>query len=504
MARQKRRKNNAVQALRAVFIILLVGCVGLAAYLLLVKPGANGPVDMLGPSAEPEVNETATFAEGVYVANIALAGKTLDEAKQMLSAEEKKITDKVQFQLSAGDTSLTLTAVEIKLQFDTEKILQEAIALGNVGNKRERDQAREELLANPKRFDISYEVDTSGAEAKVAELAERVRKAPVDASVTMDMTVEGFFAYAEGAPGEELDGGALLASLKERAQAGQFGVVELPILYEESEITIDKLKSSLIRRGAAETSFAKSPYNREDRVYNVKKAAGMVNGFCLKPGEVFSTNNTLGDRTYALGWKPAPAIVRGSTEDQAGGGVCQVSSTLYNAVVKADLEIVTRRNHSSSVSYVPRGLDATINTGTIDFQFKNNTASDIYIFAYTFDKNDGKVPEGQTDKTVHVEIYGEALPDEYDKITLTSEKIETLEPAGQMEVIVDNTKAWDYYEEQTARKNGSVYQSYKHYFKGDKEVKVEPLAKSTYAAYAGTIIVGPGYYSTPVIPATQP
>jgi vancomycin resistance protein YoaR len=312
----------------------------------------------------------------------------------------------------------------------------------------------------------------------------------------MDMQTEGFFRYFEGQPGEALDMEALLRELQRRINAQEYGEVPLPIIYEEPAVSIDMLKASLTLRSVAETSFARSPYNREDRVYNVKRAASLVNGFVLKPGETFSTNDTLGPRTYELGWKPAPAIVSGTTEDQAGGGVCQLSSTLYAAAVKADLEIVYRRNHSSRVGYIDYGLDATINTGTIDFQFKNNTSSDIYIFAYSIDKRDGKIPEGKDDKTIHVEIYGEAFPPEYDKISLSSEKLETLKPAGEMQVIVDTTVAPDYYKEEVERKNGEIWQSYKHYHKDGVEIKKEPLAKSTYRAYEGKITVGSGYYNS--------
>ncbi|OQA13731.1 MAG: hypothetical protein BWY62_01267 [Firmicutes bacterium ADurb.Bin356] len=116
------------------------------------------------------------------------------------------------------------------------------------------------------------------------------------------------------------------------------------------------------------------------------------------------------------------------------------------------------------------------------------------MFAYAIDKADGPLLEGQEDKTLHIEIFGAPLPDEYDEIKLTSSRLETLYPSGDMEIIVDSTVAWDYYEEQIGRKNGSVWQSYKHYYKNGIEVKKELLAKSTYKAYNGKIVVGQGYF----------
>lgn len=492
MAKTHRRKpSGTLRALRAVFLLLIMGCAGMAAYLFLIYPEAEPP--------EQELTDTF-FAEGVFVEGVPLGGKTIEEARYALAAVENSLVNDMQFQIDSPEKSITLTHADFAIYFDTQTVLEQALLLGNMGSRSERAEEQAQLLENPRHFNISYTVDVSPAADKVQALSLGVDKAPVDASVEMDMSVEGWFRYTEGINGQTLDVDALLTALKERANAGEYGKIELPVRADEPQVTVAMLQASLTHRAKAETSFRKSPYNREDRVYNVKKAAGLINGFVLKPGEVFSTNDTLGPRTYELGWKPAPAYVNGATEDQAGGGVCQVSSTLYNAVVKADLEIVFRRNHSSTVAYVPYGLDATINTGTIDFTFKNNTNSDIYIFAYTIDSADAKVPKGVDDKTVHIEIYGEPFPEEYDKIQLTSEKIETLSPSGEMEIVVDTTAAWDYYKEEVARRNGAVYQSYKHYYKNGVEVREkELLGKSTYKAFAGRIVVGPGYNSqTPV------
>lgn len=493
MSKPRKKASSAMRILRVLVILLALGCAAVGAALV------------LNQQKEAEVTEATVFAEGVSVAGVPLTGMTVEQARTALASVEQGMAAQVQFVLDSEGTSTTLTHADMTITFDTDSVLAQAIALGNIGTKKEREEAQERLLSSPQNLPISYTVDASPAQTKIAELAARIKTEPVDAAVQMDLTVDGFFRFTEGVPGQALDEAALLATLQQRAAANDFGTVELPIRYTQPAITVETLQETLVKRSHAETSFKKSPYNRADRVYNVKKAAGLVNGFVLKPGETFSMNDTLGPRTYELGWKPAPAIVSGATEDQAGGGVCQVSSTLYAAVVKADLEIVYRRNHSSPVSYLERGLDATINTGTIDFQFKNNTAADIYIFAYTIDSGDEKVPEGQDDKTVHVEIYGEALPEEYDEIRLTSERLETLKPSGEMEYIVDTTVAWDYYKEEVARKDGSVWQSYKHYYKDGVEVREpEPLAKSTYKAYNGKITVGQGYLYQQSIPTITP
>ena len=109
-----------------------------------------------------------------------------------------------------------------------------------------------------------------------------------------------------------------------------------------------------------------------DRTTNLKLAANKINGTVLMPGETFSYNQVVGARTIAAGYKEAPIYVQGQVVDGLGGGICQITSTLYNAVLYANLEIVERSNHQFVPSYVTASRDATVVYGSIDFKFKNN------------------------------------------------------------------------------------------------------------------------------------
>ncbi len=130
--------------------------------------------------------------------------------------------------------------------------------------------------------------------------------------------------------------------------------------------------------GTYSTDYSTSSANRKE---NIRLASEKINGRILNPGEVFSFNGEVGPRTAANGYKVAHVYSGSKVVDGIGGGICQVSSTLYNAVVFADLEIVYRTNHSMPVTYVPLGRDATVSYGTIDFKFKNNKESPIKIEA---------------------------------------------------------------------------------------------------------------------------
>lgn len=130
------------------------------------------------------------------------------------------------------------------------------------------------------------------------------------------------------------------------------------------------------------------------RLGNVKRAAELCNGQVLLPGDTFSYNRTVGERTTARGFRPAPSYVGGMTVDTVGGGICQVSSSLYYCMVYANLQAVTRYNHGFAVSYVPDGLDATVSWGSLDFRFKNTSDYPVKIAACV------------QDRTLTVQFYG--------------------------------------------------------------------------------------------------
>ena len=158
----------------------------------------------------------------------------------------------------------------------------------------------------------------------------------------------------------------------------------LPVTYVTPEITSEKAASMLFRDELARysTSFETRTQNEKNRMHNIALAAGKYHNYILMPGEEFSFNEVVGPRNEKTGYKPAHVFVNGRVEDGIGGGICQATSTLYNAVLLADLEVVERRNHSFIVTYVPLGQDATAYYGGTDLRFINNTGWPIKILSW--------------------------------------------------------------------------------------------------------------------------
>ena len=160
------------------------------------------------------------------------------------------------------------------------------------------------------------------------------------------------------------------------------------------------------------TSFSSSSYSRST---NIELAAAKVNGVVLMPGETFSFNQTVGQRTTAAGFKEAAAYSNGQVVQEVGGGICQVSSTIYNAVLYANLEITERTNHYFNPGYVKAGLDATVSWGGPDFKFTNNRDYPIKIMTDT------------SGKVVRVYIYGLKKDDDY-TVELQADYLSTVYP----------------------------------------------------------------------------
>ena len=191
------------------------------------------------------------------------------------------------------------------------------------------------------------------------------------------------------------------------------------------------------------STFSTNYVNNPNRTTNLILAAQKISGTVLMPGEVFSYNTVVGERTVAAGYKNAAIFLNGKVEDGLAGGICQISSTLYNAVIGANLEIVERHNHSQLTSYLPGGKDATVVWGRYDFQFRNNREYPIRI--------DMNVSNGIANAT----FYGIRGTDEYSEISIES-----------------------YF---TGRRGiYKVYNAYKVYKQNDIEVKREFLSRDLY------------------------
>lgn len=229
--------------------------------------------------------------------------------------------------------------------------------------------------------------------------------APQNASVIFRPEDKGLFEYTAEMSGSMIDEEAFISDIAEGLDNGNINIMlkKIPI---EADVKIDDLKASTVLRSTFKTSYSTSSASRKS---NIALAAKIISGTVIAPGEQFSFNNTVGARSSARGFKEAKIIKDGKFVAGVGGGVCQVSTTLYNAALLSDLQIDTASRHSLTVSYVEPSFDAMVSSVS-DLKFTNTTESPLYIRAVT------------NGTTITFEIYGAPLDYTEIKRESTSQK----------------------------------------------------------------------------------
>ncbi len=321
------------------------------------------------------------IARGVRVAGVALGGMTRNEARQALASALAR--DDAQLTLNAGPGERTVTLAELGIAPDADTLAQAAFRLGRQGNFLARLAQLLRLRFHGMTLPPAYFCDVPREQSVLRSLAHQVNREPVDATGHWDDDA-GKLVVAAGQNGAKLDMPASLKLIKAQV-AGNLAAgrplpdtLALPYLVKVPRVRAEDLAPVDAILGTFSTSYA----GATDRGSNVKTAAEAIDGAVVLPDEVFSFNQTVGPRSTDNGYLTAPVIIDGQMHEGTGGGVCQVSTTLYNAVLLADLQVTRRSHHSLPSHYVAAGRDATVSYHHIDFRFRNTTDAPIIIEAH--------------------------------------------------------------------------------------------------------------------------
>ena len=334
------------------------------------------------------------------------------------------------------------------------------------------EKAREEVLKSVEQgiFDnINVTLEKAAKKAVTAdELYEIVHSEPADAEYEYNGNE---ISIKEQTVGVDVDK-AELSKAAELLNEDKSATVNITTV--APGVTAETLRAKLFNTTLASysTTYSTSAVNRAS---NVALAASRINGKVLKPGETFSYNETIGDTTLENGYKVAPIFENGKSSEGVGGGICQVSSTLYSAVLYADLKVAERRNHSLTVAYVPKGQDATVSYGAIDFKFVNNTDYPLKIKAST------------GGGTVTVSIIG-TKRDAERTVRLKHEIVTTTQPTvkeTQDANMPVNTKKVT-----SAGKAGYVVDTYKTVTENGEVISSGKITRSTYKMVPTEVTVG--------------
>lgn len=469
MKRQNQSKTQkpkgSKKALKIGVLIAAVVIVAGAAVGFVLKRQYDQKVD--------QVLNVDTFYSGISIQGVDMSGKTKEEAREILTQMEPELRDSIDITLVYGENTYHYTQDDFNFTYDTDQIIDQAYNIGREGSKGERYRQVTGLEEKPVSLSITAKLDDSNVEQLVADVAAQLDTEPVNPTTTFNPNSDPMFVSVEGKNGMKINQEAACQELRALLEGEKQGTITL----QGEEVPFTGPADPLAERTKLLSSFTTVSTNDANGNHNMALALSKINGTVLEPGEVFSYNQTIGDSTSAAGgWRQAGALLNGKTVMEYGGGICQASTTLYGAVLRADLEIVTRYNHRWPSSYVKIGQDATVSYPGLDFQFKNSTDCPIYIQAY------------MSGKTLVVKIYGKPSP-EWDTIEVTSYTTETI-PAPETIRQEDPTLPAGTEEVEIQSRQGYRAAGTKIFYKDGQEVKREAIASSYYRPVQGVVKVG--------------
>ena len=422
-----------------------------------------------------------TIFPGAYVDNIHVGNMTLAQARDALQSNKVRSDGGFSLTVTIGNRRFPIDSQLVPLSRNVDQVLEKAYALGRQNTTailktpvtpfEQRLGSTEELYRNNVYLTSETTYDKAAVRALTDDMVNRVSRAPVDAMVkTFDFNSRSF-TFTDEAVGVSVDGEALYQQVIAKLDAKEYGQT---LTFTPQVITPKVTKVELMNSFKRVSSYTTSTTSNANRNTNVDLSARAINGRTVMPGEVFSFNGATGQRTEEKGYKEAIAISGGQAVPDIGGGVCQTSSTLFNAVARADLEIVDRSPHAWPSTYVEKGLDATVNWPNLDFKFRNNKNSPIFIISW------------YKDRKVTVEIYGMSLGTGV-SIDLTSKVTQTIRPPSDVKYVQNPELPPGTSKETIEARTGYVVETYKVWYRDGQETRREKMFTSNYRAFQRTV-----------------
>ena len=467
-----------------------------AVILLLAALGAGGYFTGSHFLKQKEMSEKVDpynnlFCPGVYVDGINLSGMTPEQALNSVQSQIQQRHDAWKVELNYnGEQIAEIDADMLEFSVDPRSVLEEAWRQGHTGEKEQRYQDMLRLEQEPfSAYTARPSGNTQVIDEKLAQIKSMIDTPATDAEVKgFDPSLPYPFDISDEAYGYSLDTEPVKQRLYQMVSTMESGSLDLvPQRLEPAVRKADLMKQYMLR------SYASTPIDKhstDDRNNNIRRAFEKINGYKLEPGKTFSFNSVVGERTPENGFFPAIEYVYGEHVEGYGGGVCQASTTLYQAAICAGLQILKREPHSDKVSYTDLGKDATVywfGKRRIDLTFRNNTDSTIYIVAAVKQDTSNKKRLNAT-----VAIYGLDMGDV--KYELESEITETLPAPFNPVYKKDTNGTYVTYSDQqksvSAAKEGYVVKCYLVEYTSGVQTDRKLIYTDRYEAKAEVIYVG--------------
>lgn len=355
--------------------------------------------------------------EGVSINGMDVSGNTKEEAEKkvaqyMEDLQKKKIT----FKTDLGKVSMTTKAMG--LNYTNQEVVEDAYSYGKVGNIIKRYKEQKDIKENMVDLQLEMTIDTKAIKKKLVSAEEKLVQKAENASLKRK---SGKFEIIPEKTGITVDYKSVMSDLKtflNDTWDGNNTSYELPVTEDTPEYVSADLQEVQDVLGTYTTNYSSSS---SDRAENVNNGARLINGTIVYPEEEFSMYEKVHPYTIENGYRVGKAYQNGEVIDSIGGGICQVSTTLYNALIRSELEITERFPHSMIVTYVPLAADAAMAGTYKNLKFKNNTNTPIYIEAVAENRN------------ITFTIYGKETRDSNREIKFRSKTLAVYSPGKDIE-----------------------------------------------------------------------
>ncbi|MBO8129685.1 MAG: VanW family protein [Peptococcaceae bacterium] len=347
-------------------------------YMVLIMPAVLSVLCFAGFWGLVTIEAKAgTVFEGVYVQDVNLGGLTLPQCLEKLKTLETELQETPVI-LRYQDYTWSLDLRKVGFELNISAMADKAFSKGREGFFIAQWLKRRELRKKGSRIPLMVSIDRTSLEKEILRLTKDITREPKNAGFTISNDDRVVIIPSEDGFKPELQNAynRLLDVIQQKPPYTiNLHFKRIPPRHSTQDVKNMGINCLL---GEYVTTFDPTEV---DRSYNISVAASALNNLLILPGEVVSFNETVGPRSQDAGYRKAKVIIQNTFQEGIGGGVCQVSSTLYNALLLSNLEIVERKNHSLPVGYVPIGRDATVVYNYVDLKFRNNTSSYLYIKA---------------------------------------------------------------------------------------------------------------------------
>ncbi|MBO7453736.1 MAG: VanW family protein [Clostridiales bacterium] len=421
------------------------------------------------------------FFQGIKIDGIDVSGKTKEEAYSLISASLTSKPSEVDIKLNYDGQEFPLDLSSLALESNAQEIVNEAFSYGRPSTEATNEELvdcfnkYQNLKVTPKEYMTAYTVKTDGISEIVTGILEPFNKDVVEARVESFDKDSLVFLVSDSEDGRVVDIDKAIADVKALLDSRTYeGVVEVEfeILHPENS------KEDLTTGMGLISSTTSNTTSDNSRNHNIRITCEKIDGLVLQPGESFSFNGYVGQRTEEAGYELAGVILNNKSEKDYGGGICQVSTMIYQSVSKADLQIDERHPHQWPSSYCDIGLDATVDWGSADFKFTNT--SDYPIAIHAFFDNDAK--------QVTAQVYGHMFEDG-SYIELSSSG--SVESSASTTYQADPNLPVGSRNQVTGAHDGKSAISYKTWYDADgNEIKKERYLDSYYPRINAVISVG--------------